>query len=84
MVLGEPQILGQVADALSQARSQGTAGKILSRLFQSAIHAGKRARTETAISHNPASVASVAMESIQNHVADLTTCQAINVHNECD
>ena len=77
MVLGEPQILGQVADALSHARSQGTAGKILSRLFQSAIHAGKRARTETAISHNPASVASVAMESIQNHVADLTTCQAM-------
>lgn len=60
MILGEPQILGQVARALSLARSQGTAGKILTRLFQSAIHAGKRARTETLISQNPATISSLA------------------------
>ena len=64
LVLGEPQILGQVTDALSAARSPGVVGKILSRLFQTAIYAGKRARTETVISHNPASIASVAVKKI--------------------
>ena len=77
MVLGEPQILGQVADALSMARSQGTAGKILTRLFQTAIHAGKRARTETQISHNPASIASVAITSIESFVPNLNYCKAM-------
>lgn len=70
-VIGEPQILGQVTDAYSAARRHGTVGKILSRLFQTAIQAGKRARTETAISHNPASVASVAVKLISQFVTDL-------------
>ncbi|MCJ7433915.1 MAG: glutamyl-tRNA reductase [Anaerolineales bacterium] len=60
LVVGEPQILGQVTHALELARGQNTAGPVLNRLFQSAIHAGKRARTETAISRNPASVSSLA------------------------
>lgn len=71
VVLGEPQILGQVTDAYATARRHGTTGKILSRLFESAIHAGKRARTETAISHNPASVASVAVKLIAEVVPQL-------------
>ncbi len=61
LVLGEPQILGQVTQALEIARGQDTAGPLLSRLFQVAIHAGKRVRTETAISRNPASVSSIAV-----------------------
>ncbi len=61
LVLGEPQILGQVTHALELARGQNTAGAILSRLFQIAIHAGKRVRTETEISRNPASISSVAV-----------------------
>ncbi len=64
IVLGEPQILGQVTDAYAAARRHGTAGNLLSRLFQVAIHAGKRARTETSISHNPASIASIAVKII--------------------
>ncbi len=60
LVIGEPQILGQITRALELARGQGTAGPTLNRLFQAAIHAGKRARTETAISRNPASVSSLA------------------------
>jgi len=60
LVIGEPQILGQVTRALELARGQNTASPVLNRLFQSAIHAGKRARTETAISRNPASVSSLA------------------------
>jgi len=71
LVVGEPQILGQVADAFSAALSQGTSGKILSHLFQSAIRAGKRARTETTISHNPASIASMAVNLISETVPDL-------------
>jgi len=76
-VLGEPQILGQVTDAYSTARKHGTSGKILSRLFQTAIQAGKRARTETAISHNAASVASVAVRLTSQSVPDLKTAQIL-------
>jgi glutamyl-tRNA reductase len=71
LVLGEPQILGQVADAYSKSRRHRTAGKILSRLFQGAIHAGKRSRSETAISHNPASISSVAVKLISETVSNL-------------
>lgn len=60
MVLGEPQILGQITDAYEAALSQGAAGTVLSALFRAAIHAGKRVRTETAIGVNAASVSSVA------------------------
>jgi glutamyl-tRNA reductase len=60
MVLGEPQILGQVTEAFQAALSQSAAGTVLSALFRAAIHAGKRARTETAISMNSTSISSVA------------------------
>jgi glutamyl-tRNA reductase len=62
MVLGESEILGQVADAHKAALSQRSAGPVLSALFRAAIRAGKRARAETAIGRNPASVGSVAVE----------------------
>lgn len=60
LVIGEPQILGQITRALELARGQNAAGPTLNRLFQAAIHTGKRARTETAIARNPASVSSLA------------------------
>jgi glutamyl-tRNA reductase len=72
MVLGEPQILGQVTNAYAAARQQGATGKIISQLFQVAIHAGKRARTETAIGHNPASIASVAVNLMSDSISTLT------------
>ena len=71
MVIGEPQILGQVTEAYAVARKHGTIGKILSGLFQIAIRAGKRARTETTINRNPASIASVAANLISKTVPDL-------------
>jgi glutamyl-tRNA reductase len=71
LVIGEPQILGQVTDAYSTARKHGTPGKILSRMFEVAIRAGKRARTETNISQNPASIASIAVNLIAKFVPDL-------------
>lgn len=70
-VLGEPQILGQISEAYSLAHRAGTAGKILSRLFHTAIHAGKRTRAETAIGQKPASIASVAVKLIADRVKDL-------------
>jgi glutamyl-tRNA reductase len=56
MVPGEGEILGQVRDA----REVGATGPILDRLFRDALHAGKKARTETAIGESPASVSSAA------------------------
>lgn len=77
VVIGEPQILGQVADAYAAALRHGTAGKIISQLFQAAIRAGKRARTETTISHNPASIASVAVNLISETVPDLPAAKVL-------
>lgn len=72
MVLGEPQILGQITDAYEAALSQKAAGTVLSGLFRAAIHAGKRARTETRISVNSASVSSVAAGLAQRLLGDLS------------
>ncbi len=62
LVPGEPQIQGQVVDALQIAQGAGYAGPICAALFRSAIVAGKRARSETAISRNAASVSHVAVQ----------------------
>lgn len=75
LVLGEPQILGQVRHALELARQADAAGPLLNRVFQSAVHAGKRARAETAISHSPASVASLAAGLCERAHPDLKTAQ---------
>jgi glutamyl-tRNA reductase len=61
LVLGEPQILGQVNRAFHDAQDQGTVGHVLRALFRSALTSGKRVRNETAIGQNPASVPSVAI-----------------------
>ncbi len=76
-VIGEPQILGQVTRALELARGQAAAGPLLNRLFQAAIHAGKRARTETDISRNPASVSSLAARLCEQSHPDLKTAQVV-------
>lgn len=62
MILGEPQILGQVAQAYEAALACGAAGPVLAALFRAAIHCGKRARSETAISEHAASVSHAAVE----------------------
>jgi len=77
LVLGEPQILGQVTNALEQARGAGSSGPLLSRLFQRAIHAGKRARTETHIARNPASVSSLAASLAENSVHNIAQAQIV-------
>jgi glutamyl-tRNA reductase len=61
MVLGEPQILGQLKDAYRAALDSGTAGPVLNRLFQATFSVAKRVRTETRIGANAVSVASAAV-----------------------
>ena len=62
MVVGEPQILGQVKEAFAIARSTGAVGGQLEHLLQSAFAAAKKVRTETEIGSNSVSIASVAVE----------------------
>src|SRR5258708_12821312 len=62
LVPGEPQIQGQVAEALELAQDGGFAGSITSALFRAALVAGKRARSETGISRNAASISHVAVQ----------------------
>ncbi len=77
MILGEPQILGQVSQALETARELDTLGPILSTLFTAAIRAGKRARTETAISRNPGSVSSLAAKLAQQTISSLAAANVL-------
>lgn len=71
LVLGEPQILGQVKQAWASARHAGTLGSRLDRLFQQAFATAKRARTDTRIGANPVSVASTAVRLAQESFARL-------------
>lgn len=71
MVLGEPQILGQVKDAWVLARDHGLLGQRLDRLFQQTFSVAKRARTDTRVGANPVSVASTAVRLAQNSFARL-------------
>jgi glutamyl-tRNA reductase len=62
MVVGEGQILGQVRQALKFSAEAGTLGRALAELGRLALHAGKRARTETAIDRVGASMVSVGID----------------------
>ncbi|MCK5346864.1 MAG: glutamyl-tRNA reductase, partial [Candidatus Heimdallarchaeota archaeon] len=75
MVLGEPQILGQVTDAYKLGLELKICGKVLSKLFQSSIRAGKRVRTETDISKNSMSVSSLAAKMVEQSVTDMKNTQ---------
>ncbi len=62
MVVGEPQILGQMKDAYRAAVECNACGPVLTRLFQRAFATAKRVRTETGIAERPVSVARVAVD----------------------
>jgi glutamyl-tRNA reductase len=62
LILGEPQILGQLKDAFRAAQQAGTAGSQLNRLFQTTFSVAKRVRTETAIGASAVSVASAGIQ----------------------
>jgi glutamyl-tRNA reductase len=71
MIVGEAEVQGQVKRAYELALVEGATGPILNRLFRGALSAGKRARTETAISEGALSVPSVAVELAQRTLGDL-------------
>jgi glutamyl-tRNA reductase len=62
MVVGEPQILGQVKESYSAARSVGAIGPALERLLQTAFAAAKKVRSETQIGASSVSIASIAVD----------------------
>lgn len=71
LILGEPQILGQVKDAYQQARSAHTLGAALERLFQNTFAVAKRVRTDTQIGAHTVSVAFTAVRMAERLFTDL-------------
>jgi glutamyl-tRNA reductase len=71
LVLGEPQILGQMKSAFAIAREAGTIGSELHSVFQHVFNVAKRVRTETAIGENPVSVAYAAVSLAQQIFSNL-------------
>jgi glutamyl-tRNA reductase len=71
MVVGEPQILGQVKAAYSIARSREATGIILNNLLEQAFHVAKRVRTETGIASSAVSISSAAVELARKIFGDL-------------
>lgn len=70
-IMGESQILGQVRSAYSAAVDSGSASKLMNRLFHAAVRVGKKARSETAIGRDNASVSSAAVALARSVFRDL-------------
>ncbi|MGQ0658540.1 MAG: glutamyl-tRNA reductase [Chromatiales bacterium] len=77
MVVGEPQILGQLKDAYHSARAAGAVGRLLNKLFQHAFFVAKKVRTDTAIGSSPVSVAFAAVRLAQQIHGDLADKTAL-------
>lgn len=77
MVLGEPQVLGQLKTAYNQSQVAGTLGPSLSRLFRHTFEVAKKVRTDTAIGENPISVAFAAVSLAKHIFSDLRECRAL-------
>lgn len=77
LVLGEPQIFGQMKSAFAQAIEAGTLRGSLNQTFQQVFSISKRVRAETAIGHNPVSVAYAAVRLAQRIFADLRNNTAL-------
>ncbi len=78
-VIGEPQILGQVREALRQGIEHHSTGAVLAALFRQAVIAGKRARTETGIGRNAASLSYAAVELARQTFGDLRSSRVLLV-----
>ncbi len=72
MVVGEPQVLGQVKESYTIAAGQGTTGLILNRLFHTSFFVAKRIRTETGIGSHAVSISYVAVELAKRIFDDLS------------
>lgn len=79
LVLGEPQILGQLKSAFAVSQEAGTLGKSLMPVFQHCFSIAKGVRSNTAIGQNPVSVAYAAVDLATHIFADLSQCTAVLV-----
>lgn len=79
LVLGEPQILGQIKQAYRDASDVGTVGTELSQLFQSAFTVAKQVRTDTQIGSSPVSVAFAAVTLAKQIFADFDKHNALMI-----
>ncbi len=79
MVLGEPQILGQLKDAYRKAVEVGASGQILNKLFHKAFFVAKRIRTETRIASSAVSISYAAVELARKIFGDLQGKSALLV-----
>jgi glutamyl-tRNA reductase len=79
MVVGEPQILGQVKESYSVAREVGAVSTTLDRLLQSAFSVAKKVRTETEIGSSSVSIASVAADLAKQIFGSLKGTQVLLV-----
>lgn len=77
LVLGEPQILGQVKQAYQAAKRQASVGGILERLFQQTFRVAKNVRNETSVGQNAVSVAYAAVSMARHIFADLHTSKVL-------
>ncbi len=77
LVLGEPQVFGQMKDAYAVAHQAGTVGKSLERCFQQVFAVAKKVRTETAIGANPVSVAFAAVSLAKHLFSDIGDTRAL-------
>jgi glutamyl-tRNA reductase len=79
LVVGEAQIQGQVADAFQAARAAQTCGPNLSRLFSTALHTGKRARSETRIGRQTLSISHAAARLVARNLGDLAGLRTVMI-----
>lgn len=79
MVLGEPQILGQLKSAYAVAQEYQSVGSLLNYVFQHSFKVAKQVRTETAIGENAVSIAFAAVSLSSRIFDDLSKCSALLV-----
>ncbi len=79
MVVGEPQILGQMKSAYLKSREVGRADSYLNRYLESALRVGKRVRHETSLGQGKVSVASVGVDVAKDIFGDLKNCNVLLV-----
>jgi glutamyl-tRNA reductase len=77
LVAGESQIVGQVARAYAEAQEGGTAGVVLSTLFQSAIRGGRRARSRIGIGGSASNAGTAAVERAEKATGTLAGARAV-------
>ncbi len=77
MVIGESQIIGQVASAYAAAQAKRRAGPFMTALFQGAIRAGRRARRETGIGRSARSISAAAVGLAREAVGDLAQARLL-------